>query len=469
MIVFTSLFCWGASADFIDSFKDYRTYYLVEPILPPPQGTELMVLLTNGKVRREGVLRESLSDLDVAGTLQFETDVVYSENSNPPPPPQLILPDKSEKSNQARLEKLERLRNRLENVYPGREVQVGFFKHASRFRLIELIPVGYDSSGMSRQRLVFYSSVFFTRNDRGALEFTQRTNGVHYGYLTDFLERMNRNEASVLRFSLPPNLEGSAVLHLVDLGGRIINQPYENFLLQLSQAISQSIPMPGRHLFESDRAAVLRDLFARQGESRLPLGLKQYFSLPVKLSGASQPGEPIRDEIVKFLIPTKEALEGKLDIPLVSESLGLQLRLRGGIAGRRTANPQLLVLTIERQRTDLEGTHPPFEFKLNLVAKANTVVTNETTGEAAILGPVEVSLKDISAAVTGSIHTSSPAEDANPRIFYSVPKSLGPILSQVDIKMWWWQEEAGKVALAPVRVQSAMTELTPKSSVLRNI
>ncbi|MBK9038612.1 MAG: hypothetical protein IPL83_05505 [Bdellovibrionales bacterium] len=145
--------------------------------------------------------------------------------------------------------------------------------------------------------------------------------------------------------------------------------------------------MPGRHLFESDRAAVLRDLFARQGESRLPLGLKQYFSLPVKLSGASQPGEPIRVEIVNFRIPTKEALEGKLDIPFVSESLGLQLRLRGGITGRRIANPQPLELTIERKGTDLEGTYPPFEFKLNLVAKAKTVVTNETTGRGCYFRP----------------------------------------------------------------------------------
>lgn len=428
LIVFASLFCWGVSADFIDSFKEYRTYYLVEPI--SPQGTKMMILLTRGNLRRELVPSDSLPELDISlpkldidGTFGLESDVFYSEASNPPPP-QLILPDSNDKSNQRRLEKLERLRNRMEALSPGWDVQVGY-QQTSRLRLIEVVPAGYDSSGMSRQRLVFYSSVFFTRNNQGALEFTQRTNGIQYGYLTDFLERMNRNEASVLRFSLPPNLEGSAVLHLVDLGGRIINQPYENFLLQLSQAISQSVPMPGRN-FESDRAAVLRELFARQGESRLPPGLKQYFSLPVKLSGASQSGQPIRVEIVKFRIPTKEALEGKLDIPLVSELLGLQLRLRGGITGRRIANPQPLELTIERQGTDLEGTHPPFEFKLNLVAKANTVVTNETTGEAAILGPVEVSLKDISGAITGSIHASSPAEDANPRIFYSVPQILGP-------------------------------------------
>ncbi len=418
LIFFASLFCWAASADLIDSFKEYRTYYLVEPILP--HGKNVMVLLTQGGMRRELVLRERLSDLDVDGTLNWESDVVYFENSNHPPPPQLFLPDSSEKSN------LAHLRNRLVTLYPGWEVQVGF-QQTSRFRLIELVPVGYDTSGKSRQRLVFYSSVFFTRNDQGSLEFTQRTSGPLYGYVTDFLAPMNRKETSVLRFSLPPELEGASVLAHVNLGGRIISQPYENFLFQLSQSITESMEsMAGRH-FESDRAEALRELFARQGESRLPLGLKQYFSLPVNLSVADQPGQPIREQTVTFRIPTKEALKGSLDISLVSKSLGLQLRLRGGITGRRIANPQPLELTIERQGTDLEGVNPPFEFKLNLVAKSNAVVTNERTGEAAILGPVEVSLIDISDAITGFIWASSPAEDArSARIQYFVPQILQP-------------------------------------------
>ncbi len=71
--------------------------------------------------------------------------------------------------------------------------------------------------------------------------------------------------------------------------------------------------------------------------------------------------------------------------------------------------------------------NPPFEFKLNLVAKSNAVVTNERTGEAAILGPVEVSLIDISDAITGFIWASSPAEDArSARIQYFVPQILQP-------------------------------------------
>ncbi|MBK8205137.1 MAG: hypothetical protein IPK68_23545 [Bdellovibrionales bacterium] len=101
MIVFTSLFCWVASADFIDSFKDYRTYYLVEPI--SPQGTKLMILLTRGNLRRELVPSDSLPKLEIDGTPGLESDVLYSEASDPPPP-QLILPDSNDKSNQGRLE-----------------------------------------------------------------------------------------------------------------------------------------------------------------------------------------------------------------------------------------------------------------------------------------------------------------------------------------------------------------------------
>lgn len=388
LIIFVVFFSWAASADFIDSLKEYRTYYLVESI--PPHVEKLMVVLTQGDMRREGVLRGVLSELNLDGPFEWESDVVYTEGHIPsaPPAPQLLLPDSIEKSNLARLEKLNRLRKRMEELYPGWVVQVGYSKRASRFRLIELVPVGYDFSGKSNRRVVYYHSVFFTRNNDGALEFIEGANDALYGELNDFLARRNRKEISVLRFSLPPELEGSSLLSHVKLGSRIISQPYENFLFQLSQAISESMAADWP---DSHRESVLRYHFKRHGESRLPPGLKQYFNLPVTLSGpsASDPGQPNSEEVVNFRIPTKDALEGKLDISLVSESLGLKLRLKGGITGRRLANPQSLELTIER-RSQVSEMDPPFEFKLNLLAKANNVVTNET-GEVAILGPVAVS------------------------------------------------------------------------------
>jgi hypothetical protein len=425
-IIFVVFFSWAASADFIDSLKDYRTYYLVETI--PPHVEKLMVVLTQGDMRREGVLRGVLGELNLDGPFEWESDVVYTEGHIPsaPPAPQLVLPDSIEKSNLARLEKLNRLRERMEELYPGWVVQVGYSKRASRFRLIELVPVGYDFSGKSNRRVVYYHSVFFTRNNDGALEFIEGANDARYGELNDFLARTNRKEISVLRFSLPPELEGSSLLSHVKLGSRIISQPYENFLFQLSQAISESMAADWP---DSHREAVLKYHFKRHGESRLPPGLKQYFNLPVTLSGASAiiEGQPILDGVtVNFRIPTKEALEGKLDISLVSESLGLELRLKGGITGRRLANPQSLELTIER-RSPVSEMDPPFEFKLNLLAKANNVVTNET-GEVAILGPVAVSSGGVSSISGYALPSSFDQEEAGlgSWVRYSIPGILLP-------------------------------------------
>ena len=389
LLVLASLFSWCASSvEIVNKLKDYRTYYFVKPI-PPFEG-QLFIVVDKPKLH----LRERyilLKDASNAPNLITKGDLkrVQSEDYSGKEAP-FALFDPSSSPEKTGL--TQQMQVRIKELFPEGDVYFLVVRKTNHFRVMEVVPIGsrFNENLLRKdkvERMGFYSFADVIRNEAGLLEFPRVVHTRAYSSLVGIISPWDE-DFSILNFTLPPDLEGSALFALRGPVGPVDEigmQFYEDYFSGLLTAIENSRD-------PADPKVVLEALLDKQGDDPLPPGLQQYFEFVGKLIGWNKDGQREYSEEIIIRVPIKKALDGTVDLSVESLALGLKLHLKGGFTGRRDAtnNPQLLHLSFEGRSDYWEKSQ--FTNEIYLSATSKKVLTT-TSGEVAILGPIKVSIR----------------------------------------------------------------------------
>jgi len=332
-----ALFCQLAQASPIDSLKIFRTYYLVEALTPQAhqftvwvrdQASRASVGKENDKEAKDWVeYHYSIADLS-APSVSVVARNLPSDRGLVRYPPLLSLTGITSEQNAV-------LNDFFATQFPGRKVQVGYLGYFARFQIQEILPLGNCTLAGVTQ------------------------NGLRAGILTDgtyrvFLDGQVRSEglvskseclsthlwinpgASFLDFSLPPAIEGSALLaSKSEQRAEVHAAAFQD----LMKAISL-FPLNGLGDAQINDSAKkmqnsLSTLLERQGKEELPPGLEQSIELSISVYGRrfNEIGSLQAEEKLIFVIPVKDLFEGKVDLKGESTKTGFHFHLKSEGSG----------------------------------------------------------------------------------------------------------------------------------------